>query len=120
MPTIPHVKVDLPTLVDLDGVVIRKWPTMAHGDVGEPIILTRYNDRTVQITGTFGTGGTVVIEGSNDGVTYAAMRDVFNNELSATSAKLITLTEVPVWVRPRVSGDVTTSITMTVAAVGRR
>jgi hypothetical protein len=93
---------------------------MANGDVGDPIVLTKMNDRTVQVTGTFGAGGTVVFTGSNDGVTYLPMRDVFNAVVSATSAKLITLTEVPLYVRPEVTaGDGTTSLTLILTAVGR-
>jgi hypothetical protein len=120
MPTISHLPVTLPLLTDLDGVRVRRWSSMALNDDGQPIILTRFNDRTIHVSGTFGTGGLVVLEGSNDGVEYLAMRDVFNNVISANTAKLITLTEVPVYVRPRVSaGDGTTSITLTVAAVGK-
>jgi len=120
MATIPHVS-HAPdrTLVDLDGVRVRRWSSMANGDVGEPIILTRFNDRTVQIGGTFGVGGAVVFKGSNDLVQWDEMRDIFNVAISATGNKLITLTEVPVYIRPEVSGDGTTSITVTVAAVGR-
>jgi hypothetical protein len=120
MPTISHLPVTLPLLTDLDGVRVRRWSDMALNDDGQPIILTRFNDRTIHVSGTFGSGGLVVMEGSNDGVEYLAMRDVFNNVISASTAKLITLTEVPVYVRPRVTGgDGTTSITLTVAAVGK-
>ena len=120
MATIPHVSLQPDRiLVDLDGVRVRRWAGMAHGDVGESIILTRFNDRTVQVGGTFGVGGTVVFMGSNDGVQWDAMRDVFNATISATANKIVTLTEVPVYIRPEVTGDGTTSIDVTVAAVGR-
>jgi len=120
MPTVPHVSHSPDRmLVDLDGVRVRRWANMANGDVGEPIILTRFNDRTVQIGGTFGVGGTVVFKGSNDGIQWDDIRDLFNVTISATGSKLITLTEVPVYIRPEVTGDGTTSINVTVAAVGR-
>lgn len=121
MPTINHEPIPIPIFTDFDGVICRKWPAMANGDVGEPIALTRYSDRTVQVTGTPGAGGTLVIRGSNDGLTYDDMRDVFGNTISATGSKLITLTEVPIWIRPEVTGgDGTTSFNVAVAAVGRR
>ncbi len=120
MATIPHLPLSPDrVLVDLDGVRVRRWADMANGDVGEPIVLTRFNDRTVQIGGEFGAGGAVVFKGSNDGVQWDSLRDVFGVEISASSNKLITLTEVPVYIRPEVSGDGTTSIDVTVAAVGR-
>jgi len=120
MATIPHTSLQPDRiLVDLDGVRVRRWSGMVNGDVGESIVLTRFNDRTVQIGGTFGVGGTVTFTGSNDGSQWDTMRDVFNVAIGATSAKLITLTEVPVYIRPEVTGDGTTSITVTIAAVGR-
>lgn len=121
MATIPHQPVPLPILTDFDGVVSRVWTGMTVGDVGDPIILTRYSDRTLHVTGTPGAGGVVVLKGSNNGVDYDDMRDVFGNTISATASKLITLTEVPLYVRPEVTaGDGTTAFTIAVAAVGRR
>ena len=120
MATVAHTAVSLPTLVDLDGVRCRRWSDMANGDVGDPIVLTRYNDRTIQVGGTFGVGGTMTLEGSNDGAQWDAMRDVFNVDITATSNKLITLTEVPLYIRPHITaGNGSTAITVTVVAVGR-
>jgi len=120
MAIITHQPFAVKDLVDLQGVRIRVWANMANGDEGDPIILTKYNDRTIQVSGDFGVGGTLALEGSNDGTTWLAMRDVFNAPVTATAAKLITLTEVPVYVRPRVTaGNGATSLTVTAAAVGR-
>lgn len=118
MPIIPHTPLALADKVDLSGVRVRTWSNMTTGDVGEPIILTKFNDRTIHATGTFG-GATVTLEGSNDGVEFLPMRDVFNAVVSASSAKLITLTEVPLYVRPAITGGVGTSINLIVCAVGR-
>lgn len=118
MATIPHLPQVLADKVDLQGVRVRTWSNMTSGDVGEPILLTKFNDRTLHVTGTFG-GATVAFEGSNDGSEYLPMRDVFNATVSATSAKLITLTEVPLYVRPTVTGGVATSVSIIVCGVGR-
>lgn len=104
--------------VDLQGVRVRRWANMASGDVGSQVILTKYNDRTVHVTGTFG-GATVLFEGSNDGVEFLPMRDPYNAVVSTTSAKLIYLTEVPLYVRPRVSGGTGVSVTVIFCGVGR-
>jgi|GEM_PF-2217030 hypothetical protein len=118
MATISHEPVSLPALADLDGVRLRRWPDMANGDVGEKIILTRFNDRTVSIDGTF-SGATVNIQGSNDDVNWYSMYDVFGNAIAATTGKLITLTEVPLYIRPSVSAGAGASITVVVCGVGR-
>lgn len=118
MAIIPHTAVPKPDLTDFNGVRLRSWANMADGDVGEGIILTKFSDRTVQIEGTFGPGATVTFTGSNDGVNWRPLRDVFNAVVSATDARLITLTEVPLYIRPEVTGAGST-ITVTVCAVGR-
>jgi len=71
-----------------------------------------YADRSVQVTGTFGAGGSVQIEGSNDGgVTYNIMNDAFGNPLVITSGVIKQITECAERIRPNVTaGDGTTSI----------
>ena len=95
-------------------VVLYTWANLANGDSGLPVQGPGWADRTFQLTGTFGSGGTCVIEGSNDGVNYAVLDDPFGNPMSFTTAVLKQLIEIPLWVRPRVSvGDGTTSLTIT-------
>jgi hypothetical protein len=52
-----------------------QWTPMLNGDSGAPFGMTGFADRSAQIVGTFGTGGTVLIEGSNDGTNYATLND---------------------------------------------
>lgn len=71
---------------------------------------------TFQIGGTFGAGGTVVVEGSNDGVSYFTLNDQANAAVSVSAAALKTIRDAPLYIRPRVTaGDGTTSITVTAA-----
>lgn len=71
---------------------------------------------TFQATGTWGVAGTLVIEGSNDGVTYFTLSDQANVALSLTANSLKTVRDTPLWIRPRITGgDGTTSITVTSA-----
>lgn len=93
--------------------VIATWASMANGDDGEPIELANFADRSVQVTGTFGAGGSVRIEGSNDGVNYAPLTDPQGNNLDILSAKIEAISEVVRYIRPRVTaGDGTTAITV--------
>lgn len=87
------------------------WSPLANTDSGEPAAHAASADRTVQVTGTFGVGGTVVIEGSLDGVSYFTLHDTQGYVLSFTSAGLRVLLENCVYIRPRVTaGDGSTSI----------
>jgi hypothetical protein len=71
---------------------------------------------TFQIGGTFGAGGTVVVEGSNDGTTYFTLNDQANAAVTVSAAALKTIRDAPLFIRPRVTaGDGTTSITVTAA-----
>ena len=93
-----------------------QWGPMANGDVGGPFDYKfyLYADRTVQLVGTFGAGGTCLIEGSLDGNTYNTLSDSNGVALSLTAGAIKVVTEVPRYIRPRISaGDGTTSLTVT-------
>jgi hypothetical protein len=102
----------VPQLVN-NCVAIYTWTPLTFSglDSGQPIQGPGWTDRSVQITGTFGAGGTIVIEGSNDGVNYSTLHDTFGNTLSLTQAAVTQILEISLLVRPRVTaGDGTTSL----------
>lgn len=99
---------------------IRTWTplTMTNAD-GAPIAYPGFAT-SVQVTGNFGAGGTVLIEGSNDGTNYVTLTDLAAAALSITAAGIKTIRENVAYIRPRVSaGDGTTSLTVTLAASKR-
>lgn len=97
-----------------------KWLTIPNGNTGTPLLINRMTDRSVQVSGTFGAGGTVVLEGSNDGTNYYTLNDLQGNALSFTSARLEGISEPATYIRPSVTaGDGTTSINVYLVAVGR-
>lgn len=100
--------------VDGDNSVVRiTWANMANGDDGAPVRLSQYADRSVQVVGTFGAGGSARWEGSNDEANYATLTDPQGNALDFTAAKVEAVTEITVLARPRVTaGDGTTSLTV--------
>lgn len=110
------------TLVRTDmyhGVVLASWSGLLNGDDGAPLEAVGHADKTVQITGTFGVGGTIVIEGSNDGTNYATLTDPQGNAISKTAAAIEMIAEHTRYIRPRVTaGDGTTSLVVTM--MGRR
>lgn len=79
-------------------------------DSGEPLVL-KYPNFCVQFSGTFGTGGTVLLEGSNDGISYFTLNDTQGSPLSITAGSIKQVVEAPRYIRPRVTaGDGTTVI----------
>jgi len=104
-----------PTKTDLEGdsaTIKLAYAAMANGDDGSTIKFTQWADRSVQVTGTFGVGGNLRVEGSSDGgTTWATLTDPQGNALDFTAAKVEAITEICELVRPRVTaGDGTTSL----------
>lgn len=95
-----------------DRVHIVSWVGLLNGDDGSPIAMAGSPDRSVQVLGTFGTGGTIVFEGSNDGgTTYFTLTDPQGNAISKTAAAGEQVVELTGLVRPRVTaGDGTTNL----------
>lgn len=93
------------------------WTGLLNGDDGQPFEAGDYGDASVQVGGTFGVGGTIVWEGSNDGTTYFTLNDVQASAISKTAAAIEQVAEVCRYVRPRVTaGDGSTSLTVTLYA----
>lgn len=97
---------------DVLSVVTRlNWTGLANGDVGEAVDLREYYDRSVQVAGTFGAGGTVVLKGTIDGTNWVTLTNGIGDSLSFTSGSIQFITELVWKVRPEVTaGDGTTSI----------
>lgn len=99
-----------------DLALVSTWAAIPNGNTGEPFEWPGFADRSVQITGTFG-GGTVVIEGSNDGTNYVTLNNMQGSALSFSAAGFKGVAEISRYIRPSVSGgDGTTAITVTIVA----
>ena len=93
------------------------WAAMANGDTGTPFAMPTSADRSVQVEGTFGVGGTLTMQGSNTlastGQTWASLHDPQGNAFAQTVAQIEEVAEVTLWIRPNVTaGDGTTAITV--------
>jgi hypothetical protein len=64
----------------------------------------KYPGKTVQVTGTFGASGTITIEGSNDGITYATLRDPSGTPLVISNTSIYTIAENTRFMRARAGG----------------
>lgn len=100
------------------GKRVHKWTVsgLLNGDQSSSHSGSRLSDKTVQVLGVFGTGGSVNIEGSNDGGTTWAILNDSRGEGSAltfTAADVRVVNEVPDLIRANVTaGDGTTSLTV--------
>lgn len=97
------------------------WAGLLNGDDGAPVDWAAYADRSVQVFGTFGVGGSVTLEGSNDErngtATWSALSDLRGNTFALTSAKIEQIEDLTYKLRPRVTaGDGTTNLTVVVFA----
>lgn len=114
------------------GVLIIKWAALANGDTGLPFALPQHNDKSVQIYGTFGTGGSVRLEGSDEAPktvenptpvtpTWATLNNPADAPLTFTAAGLEAVLENSSQIRPNVTaGDGTTALTVIVTAKAAR
>lgn len=98
--------------VSPDGSVQQwTWSTITNGDTGLPVEWIQHADRCVSVTGTFGVGGTVVIQGSNDNTNWYTLNNAQSVALSLTAAGLKQVVELPRYMRPAVTaGDGATDI----------
>jgi hypothetical protein len=90
------------------------WTGLLNGDDGSAVDWTRYADRSVQFTGTFGTGGSISLQGSNNGTDWVILNDLQGSVVTKTSAGLEGVAELTRYVRPIVTaGDGTTNLVAT-------
>lgn len=103
-----------PTITSLESgmqVKLVEWEALANGDTGLPVELVDYADQTVTVEGTFGTGGSVTLQGSNDGTNYHSLTDPQGNAITKTAAGIEHVTETPRYIRPNVTaGDGSTAL----------
>jgi len=98
-------------------ILVVTWAPLANGDVGVTADYPRWADRNIQIFGTFGAGGSIKVEGSNDNSNWATLTDMGGATLVFTSAGVRMIQENVMWVRPSVTaGDGTTSLTAILVA----
>lgn len=112
MATVPFTADEITTFGDQGHVV--SWTPLANTDVGTPLEMIGSADRSVQVVGEFGAGGTLLLEGSNDGTNYNTLHDPGGNALSLTSSQIVAILEISAFIRPRVSaGDGSTALSVT-------
>ena len=117
MATIPYTITALSPEAANRNLFLVTWANLGNGDVGQALDLGAYHERSAQVSGTFGAGGSVRLEGSLLGTTYAALHDSAGVALDQTAAGIATIRDLSRYTRPRVTaGDGTTALTVSVLA----
>lgn len=103
-----------------DQNIIYSVTGLLNGDDSLSIQDSASGDRTVQVTGTFGVGGTIIVEGSCDAgntpTNWFQLKDPSSTAISFTAAGLKAVLENVPHLRVRVTGgDGTTSLTANIA-----
>ena len=100
---------------------------MLNGDDGAPIEVSNLADKSVHIFGTFGSGGSVTIYGSNDpadlakvpgagGANWVVLTDPQGNALTKTALSIEQILENTLYMACKVTaGDGTTNLTVAIA-----
>jgi hypothetical protein len=68
---------------------------------------------SVQVSGTIG-GATIVLQGSNDGVTYATLKNIAGSDISFTAAGYVEFSSAAAFIKPSISGGTGDSINVIV------
>jgi hypothetical protein len=103
--------------VDNFGVAVVTW-VLATGDIGAPVAMANYSDKTIQSSGDLTSSA---VQGSNDNVNYGALNDLGGVAISLVgNSAPITIRENPRYIRPGIAvGGTAGTITMVAKAIGR-
>lgn len=104
-----------------DAVLTVAWTGLLNGDTGAPVEIAKYPDKTIQVVGDFGTGGTITMEGSNDGgTTWGVLHDPQGADFAIQNNEPQVIAESPLQLRPDVSaGNGSTDLDVYVVAIAK-
>lgn len=102
-----------------EHTVVATWATFATADTLTPVgsRWADYSDRSVQLEGTF--GGTVTMQGSNDGTNYQSLTDPQGNAIAKSAGAIEAISEATLFVRPSCGVGVTATTVTLVMRRGR-
>lgn len=94
---------------------VAQWAGLANGVDGSALDQSQYTDKSVQVSGTFGAGGNLRLQGSNDNINWNTLTDPQGAALDITAASIKFVAEATRYIRPLITaGDGTTLLTVTI------
>lgn len=102
-----------------DNSVVRvTWTPVTEADTCAAFQGPQFSDKTFQVFGTFGAGGSIAVHGSLDaGTTFAALDDPGGTVIAFAAAKIKTVLENVDFIKPAVTAG--TGVSLTVVMLGR-
>ncbi len=86
-----------------DVCLLANWALTTADPIGTAVQHPQWHDRVLSVGGGTWGGATMVVEGGNDGVNYAALKDVYGNAAQLTADGIIHIQMVPQFMRVRLS-----------------
>lgn len=102
-------------LEEIPDVIVCLWETLTEADTANAISLANKADKTVTVTGTFGSA-TVVMKGSNDGANFYTLKDAQGDDISFTAAGMSIILENPLFIKPTFSGGTSQDVDVIIVA----
>ena len=102
------------------GVSVFTYDNLDSADTApSPLLLTGTVPLAgfMQVTGTFG-GGSVALQGSNDGTNWVALKDLTGTVIAITVAGGVDFSVSCVYIRPRITGGTGDDVDVTIALRG--
>jgi hypothetical protein len=101
------------TPFDASGIKVYKWTGGGNGQTGSALVLPNFPDRSVEITGTLGTGGNCTIQGSMNpdaaNAVFGVLHDPQGGNLLLNAVGMIeAILEPSYLIRPVIGGDANT------------
>lgn len=94
------------------------WEAVGNADTGTGVQMPHMSDRSVQMSGTWG-AATLVLQGSNDNVTWVTLTDGQGNAISKTADAIEQIAEFTRYIRVSSSGGTGTDVDVTVFGRGQ-
>ena len=100
--------------------ILEQWLAIPNGDTGSVIERPDFIAGTITIEGTFSTGGSCTLEGSNNGTDYYTLKDPQDADITLLAGGIKNIRELPRYMRPTVTaGDGSTLIDVSIKLVRR-
>jgi hypothetical protein len=100
-----------------EGVWRTEWSSLLTGETGDKADLSKWPTKSIQISGTAGAGGSVNIQGSNDGTNWSSLQSATGDSLATAAPGMYSIDQNTQHIRPLVvAGDGTTNLKVVIIA----
>jgi len=97
--------------------VLATWSSLLTTETGNKADLSRWPTKSIQVSGNAGTGGSINVQGSNDGTTWATLDESPGDGLGTMAIGIKDILQNTRYVRPVVvSGDEATNFKVQILA----